>query len=68
MLRHSSQICGEMSVDLLTNIKHLYEISGIFCIRQKCDLRNLGADVTSYVSGVVRIEMVVQKRCFYRRI
>ena len=30
MLRHSSQICGEMSVDLLTNRKHLYEISGIF--------------------------------------
>ena len=26
------------------------------------------ADVTSYVSGVVRIEIVVQKRCFYRRI
>ena len=34
MLRHSSQICGEMSVDLLTNRKHLYEISGIFRIRQ----------------------------------
>ena len=30
MLRHSSQICGEMFVDLLTNRKHLYEISGIF--------------------------------------
>ena len=30
MLRHSSQIFGEMSVDLLTNKKHLYEISGIF--------------------------------------
>ena len=30
MLRHSIQICGEMSVDLLTNRKHLYEISGIF--------------------------------------
>ena len=30
MLRHSSQICGELSVDLLTNKKHLYEISGIF--------------------------------------
>ena len=30
MLRHSSQICDEMSVDLLTNRKHLYETSGIF--------------------------------------
>ena len=30
MLRYSSQIYGEMSVDLLTNRKHLYEISGIF--------------------------------------
>ena len=30
MLRHSSQICGEMSFDLLANRKHLYEISGIF--------------------------------------
>ena len=30
MLRHISQICGEMSVDQLTNRKHLYEISGIF--------------------------------------
>ena len=30
MLRHRSQISGEMSVDLLTNRKHLYEISGMF--------------------------------------
>ena len=30
MLRNGSQICGEMSVDLLTNRKHLYELSGIF--------------------------------------
>ena len=30
MLRHSRQICGEMSVDPLTNRKHLNEISGIF--------------------------------------
>ena len=64
MLRHSSQICGEMSVDLLTNRKYLYEISGIVCIRPKCDLRDLDADVTSYVSGVVRIEIVVQNVAF----
>ena len=68
MLRHSNQICGELTVDLLTNRKHLYEISVVFCIRQKCEQRNLEADVTSHVSGVVRIEIVVQKRCFYRRI
>ena len=49
-----------MSVDLLTNRKHLYEISGMFHLRQKCDQRNLEADVTSYVSGVVRIEIFVQ--------
>ena len=30
--------------------------------------RYMEADVTSYVGGVVRIEIVVQKRCFYRRI
>ena len=35
MLRHSSQICGEMSVDLLTNRKHLYEISGNFFVYAK---------------------------------
>ena len=29
-MRHNSPICGEMSVDLLTNKKHLYEISGFF--------------------------------------
>ena len=30
MLRHISQIRGDMSVDLQTNRKHSYEISGIF--------------------------------------
>ena len=68
MLRHSSQICGKMSVELLTNRKHLFEIFVIISLSQKCDLRNLEADGTSYVSGVVRIEIVVQKRCFCRRI
>ena len=28
--QQSSQICGEMSVDLLTNRKHLDEITGFF--------------------------------------
>ena len=34
VLLHSSQICGEMSVDLLANRKHL---NGVFGKRQKCD-------------------------------
>ena len=34
LLRHSSQIRGEMSDDLLPNRKHLYEISEIICLRQ----------------------------------
>ena len=37
VLCHGSQICGEMSAYLLANRKHLYEISGIICLRQKRD-------------------------------
>ena len=68
MLRHISQICGEISVDQLTNRKHWYEISGIFVYAKNAINVIFEAGVTSYVSGVDRIEIVVQKRCFYRRI
>ena len=56
-----------MSVDLLTNRKHLFEISGILCMLQKCDKRDKEADVTSYVNAVARIEIFVQKRFFFSR-
>ena len=58
MLRHNSQICGEMSVDILANNKYLNEISWSFCIRLKCDKRNLEADVTSFVNAVARMIFV----------
>ena len=61
MLRHSSQICGGMTVDLLANRKDLNEISGSFCIRLKCNERNLEAEVTSYVNAVARIDFFVRK-------
>ena len=35
VLRHSSQICGKMTEDLLAKRKHLNEIAGSFCIRLK---------------------------------
>ena len=63
-----SNSCAEMSVVLLTNRKHSFEIYGIFLYTPKMRLMLFGADVTSYVRRVVRIEIVVQKRCFYRRI
>ena len=39
-----------------------------FLYTLKMRLKYLEADVTSYDSGVVRIEIVVQKRCFYQNI
>ena len=58
VIRHSSQIWGEMSMDQLANRKQLNKISGIFSIRLKCDSRNLEADVTSCVNGVTRIDFL----------
>ena len=52
-----------MAEDLLAHGKHLNEISGIFVHAKKCDLRNLEADVTSYVNAVARIEIFVRERC-----
>ena len=57
MLRPNFTKCGEMTVDLLANRKHLNEIFG------KCDLRNLEADVTSCVNGVNGIEIFARKHC-----
>ena len=61
MMRHNCQCCGEMTGDLLANRKHLNEIFGSFCMRQKCDKRNFEADVTSCVNGVTGIEIFVRK-------
>ena len=60
VLRYSSQIRGEISVDLLAKRKHLNEISWPFCIRLKCDLRNLEADFTSCVNAVIRIDFLCE--------
>ena len=51
MLRQSSQICGEMSVDLLTNRKHLYESSGILAHLSQ---RLIGELIVYQWSGVRR--------------
>ena len=59
--------CGKMSDDLLANRKHLYEISGISCLCQKRDQRNLEADVTSNVNAVARIEIFVRKHSICHR-
>ena len=52
-----------MTGDLLANKKHLIQILGSFCIRQKCDKRNFEADVTSCVNGVTVIKILVLKHC-----
>ena len=56
-----------MTVDLLANRKHLNKIFETFCIRPKCDLNNLEADVMSCVNGVAGIDFFVLKHCIYRK-
>ena len=57
---HSSQFCGEMSVDLLANRKHLNAISGIFVYAKNAIYRNLGADFMLFV----RIEFLCENFAF----
>ena len=61
-LRHSKQVCGEMSVDLLANRNHLNETFGIFAINVINGI--LEADVPSYVNPVARIEIVRENVAF----
>ena len=49
-----------MTVGLLAKRKRLNEISGSFCIRPKCDLRNLEADVAPCVNGATGMEFFMQ--------
>ena len=53
-----------MTVDLPANRKHLNKIFGSFCIRLKCDLRNLEADITSCVNGVAGIDFLCENIAF----